>query len=217
MSDLMREEFKESRTRSFWLKDGSLRNTTALFDHEYMTNLADEAWKSTYDDAILCIRNFYESTVLEQLTGPTETLIITVDRLKPTSFYIGDNKIYVNLDLAYESDGVLEIVDWKTGKSTSGTLQFLVYTIYAQQELNYPLTKIRLTEYNLQLQKPIFHTFSPKEIDKAKEYIDENIQEMKELLLDPSENTARMGDFKRVEDESVCTLCNFKKICFDLD
>lgn len=217
MSELMRGEFKESRTRSYWLKEGSLRNSAALFDHEYMTDLTDDVWREVHDDGVLCIRNFYESTVLEQLTSADETPIITIDKQKPTSFYIGDNKIYVNLDLAYESLGMLEIVDWKTGKSESDNLQFLVYTIYAEQELNYPLHKVRLTEYNLHLQEPILHTFSPEEIEEAKGYIAGSIQEMKELLLDPSQNTARMSDFKRVDNESVCNLCNFKKICFELD
>jgi CRISPR/Cas system-associated exonuclease Cas4 (RecB family) len=31
------------------------------------------------------------------------------------------------------------------------------------------------------------------------------------------ENAAVMKDFPRTEDEKICSYCNFRKICFDLD
>lgn len=216
VTDLMREEFKFSRDGGYWEKDGSLRDTTVLYEHEYKINVTGDNWKKNHEETIECVRNFYKSDVLEKVKNLGKTAILSIDSITPTLFSFNNEKIYVNLDLAYRIDGRVEIVDWKTGAGESDKLQFLVYTIYANEVLATPLEKISVIEYNLLTDLKTIHKFSPEEIDKVKNYINESIAIMKSCLQDSTGNIALMADFPRTEDERKCDFCNFKKICFNL-
>jgi hypothetical protein len=216
VTDLMREEFRYSRDGSYWEKDGGLRDVTSLFEHEYKVSIPDEDWKKIHEEVIGCIRNFYKSDVLEKVRNLDKKAILSIDSITPTLFSFNDEKIYVNLDLAYRIENKIEIVDWKTGVGESEPLQFVVYTIYAKEVLGIPLEKISVIEYNLLTEQKIVHKFSPDNIKEAKEHINKSIASMKSCLRNPLENTAVMTDFSRTEDERKCEFCNFKKICFDL-
>ena len=216
VTDLMREEFRSSRDGSYWEKDGSLRDTTFLFEHEYKINIPGENWKKNHEEVTQCIKNFYKSDILEKVKHLDKSSVLSIDSITPTLFSFNDKKIYVNLDLAYKIEDRVEIVDWKTGAGESEKLQFTVYTIYANEVFKTPLERISVIEYNLPSDQKTVHKFSPDEIEKGKRHINESIERMKSHLEDPQENIAVMTDFPRTDDERKCESCNFKKICFDL-
>lgn len=216
VTNLMREKFKFSRKRGYWEEDGSLRDVTALFEHEYGINVSDDVWKTNHRDAVECIRNFYKSDVPEKIGSLDKNSVLTVDRIKPSSFYFNDETLFVNLDLAYRVGDRVNIVDWKTGAGESDGFQFLVYTIYINEVFKTPLENVSVIEYNLLSEEKIIHRFTSSEVEEGKERITENIEKMKSYLRDAAENTAVITDFPRTDDEGECNLCNFKKICFDL-
>ena len=217
VTELMRSDFRFSRDGLYWQKDGSLRNVTALFEHEYKSGTPDEVWKKNYDEAIQCLESFYNSQIPEVIKTLPKEKIISIESMTASAFSFNPEKVFVKLDLAYESGDGVEIVDWKTGAGESDKLQFLVYTIFAYEELEVPLEQITLTEYNLLGDGPRAHRFSAHELNDAIEYINRSIAEMKGMLADPNENTAVMTDFPRIGNDKVCETCSFKKICFDLD
>ena len=217
VTELMRSDFRFSRDGLYWQKDGSLRNVTALFEHEYKSGTPDEVWKKNYDEAIQCLESFYNSQIPEVIKKLPKEKIISIESMTASAFSFNPEKVFVKLDLAYESGDGVEIVDWKTGAGESDKLQFLVYTIFAYEELEVPLEQITLTEYNLLGDGPRAHRFSAHELNDAVEYINRSIAEMKGMLADPDENTAVMTDFPRIGNDKVCETCGFKKICFELD
>jgi len=217
VTELMRSDFRFSRDGLYWQKDGSLRNVTALFEHEYKSGTPDEVWKKNYDEAIQCLESFYNSQIPEVIKTLPKEKIISIESMTASAFSFNPEKVFVKLDLAYESGDGVEIVDWKTGAGESDKLQFLVYTIFAYEELEVPLEQITLTEYNLLGDGPRAHRFSAHELNDAIEYINRSIAGMKGMLADPNENTAVMTDFPRIGNDKVCETCSFKKICFDLD
>ncbi len=217
VTELMRSDFRFSRDGLYWQKDGSLRNVTALFEHEYKTGTTDEVWKQTHDEAIKCLDSFFGSGVPEVIKKLPKEKIISIESMTASAFSFNPEKVFVKLDLAYESGDGVEIVDWKTGAGESDKLQFLVYTIFAYEELEVPLEQISLTEYNLLGDGPRAHRFSAHELNDAVEYVNESIAKMKGMLADPDENTAVMTDFPRTDNERICETCSFKKICFELD
>ena len=217
VTELMRSDFRFSRDGLYWQKDGSLRNVTALFEHEYKSGTPDEVWKKNYDEAIQCLESFYNSQIPEVIKTLPKEKIISIESMTASAFSFNPEKVFVKLDLAYESGDGVEIVDWKTGAGESDKLQFLVYTIFAYEELEVPLEQITLTEYNLLGDGPRAHRFSAHELNDAIEYINRSIAGMKGMLADPNENTAVMTDFPRIGNDKVCETCGFKKICFDLD
>ena len=217
VTDLMRSDFRFSRDGLYWQKDGSLRNVTALFEHEYKTGTTDEVWKQTHDEAIRCLDSFFGSGIPGVIKKLPKEKIISIESMTASAFSFNPEKVFVKLDLAYESGDGVEIVDWKTGAGESDKLQFLVYTIFAYEELEVPLEQITLTEYNLLGDGPRAHRFSAHELNDAVEYINRSIADMKGMLADPDENTAVMTDFPRTDNERTCETCCFKKICFELD
>ena len=217
VTELMRSDFRFSRDGLYWQKDGSLRNVTALFEHEYKSGTPDEVWKKNYDEAIQCLESFYNSQIPEVIKTLPKEKIISIESMTASAFSFSPEKVFVKLDLAYESGDGVEIVDWKTGAGESDKLQFLVYTIFAYEELEVPLEQITLTEYNLLGDGPRAHRFSAQELNDAVEYINRSIADMKGMLADPDENTAVMTDFPRTDNERICETCSFKKICFELD
>jgi hypothetical protein len=217
VTELMRSDFRFSRDGLYWQKDGSLRNVTALFEHEYKSGTPDEVWKKNYDEAIRCLESFFGSGIPEVIKTLPKEKIISIESMTASAFSFNPEKVFVKLDLAYESGDGVEIVDWKTGAGESDKLQFLVYTIFAYEELEVPLEQITLTEYNLLGDGPRAHRFSAHELNDAVEYINRSIADMKGMLADPDENTAVMTDFPRIGNEKICETCGFKKICFELD
>ncbi len=216
VTDLMRKGFRNSRDGLYWEKDGSLKNETALFEHEYNTGTPDEIWKKIHDEVIVCIDSFFRSDVLEDVRELPKERIISIESMSASSFSFNPERFFVKLDLSYETDDGVKIVDWKTGAGESDKLQFQVYAIYAHEEFDTPIGDIILIEYNLLGDGPITHKFSAEELNEAVEYINNSIARMKSFLSDPDENNAVMTDFPRTENDKTCDLCNFKKICFDL-
>jgi hypothetical protein len=216
VTNLMRQEFKFSRDGLYWNAVDSLGKVNYLFEHEYGLDIPDERWKKNHQDVIECIRNFYRSDVLEKVKTLEHDDVLSIDRITPIPFSFNEEKIYVNLDLAYKLDDEIEIVDWKTGAGESNRLQFIIYTIYANEILGAPADKISLIEYNLFGNEKTVHRFSYKELSEAKNYINSSIDSMKRYLSDPTGNEAIITDFPRTNDEWKCNSCNFKKICFDL-
>lgn len=216
-TELMREGFRASREGLYWQKNGSLRNETALFEHEYKTGTPDEIWKKNYDEVISCIDSFYRSPVLQEIKKLPKDKIISIESMTAASLSFSTETIFVKLDLAYEIGDRIEIVDWKTGAGEAEKLQFHVYTIYAIEELDTPLEQVSVIEYNLLGDRLVIHIFTDQELKDATDYINNSIAEMKSYLAEPDENIAVMTDFPRTDNDRTCEFCNFKKICFDLE
>jgi PD-(D/E)XK nuclease superfamily len=217
VTEIMRSDFRYSRDGLYWQKDGSLRNVTALFEHEYKTGTSDEVWKQTHDEAIKCMESFYKSSVLEEIKGLPKEKVISIESMTASAFSFTPETVFVKLDLAYERGDKIEIVDWKTGAGEADKLQFLAYAIFACEEYEVPPEQISLTEYNLLGDGPREHGFSAPELNDGVDYIKESISAMKSMLANADENIAVMADFVRTENERTCESCSFKKICFELD
>lgn len=214
---LMRGEFRYSRGGSYWQHDGSLRDKTALLEHEYKTGTSDETWKKNYDEVIGCLEAFYRSPVLDEIRNLPKENAITIEDMEAAYFSFSEEKFFVKLDLAYECEGQIRIVDWKTGAGEPDGLQFRLYTIYAAEMLDAIPEEVSLTEYNLQTEQATTHAFRAPELDDTVEYIKRSVAAMKGSLADPDGNIAAMKDFPRTDNEKTCEFCSFRKICFELD
>ena len=217
VTELMRAGFRSSREGQYWDKQGSLRDETALFEHEYKTGTPDGVWKKNYDDVILCLESFYNSSVLERIKELPKEAVISIESMTAASLSFTPEIVFVKLDLALEKGEGIEVVDWKTGSGQSDKLQFLVYTLFANEEYELPPDQITVTEINLMSGDTINHNYDPEQLIEAEDYIIKSIGKMKSLLQDPEENTAVMADFPRTDNDRICEYCSFKKICFDLD
>jgi hypothetical protein len=217
VTEMMRSDFRYSRDGLYWQKDGSLRNVTALFEHEYKTGTSDDVWKQTHDEALRCIESFYRSEVLDEVKELPKEKVISIESMTASAFSFTPETMFVKLDLAYEKEDGIEIVDWKTGAGEADKLQFLVYAIFACEEYEVRPEQVVVIEYSLLGDGPREHRFLAQELNDGVDYIRESISSMKGMLANAEENIAVMTDFPRTENERTCETCNFKKICFELD
>jgi len=217
VTEIMRNDFRSSRDRNYWNKSGSLRNEPGLFEHEYHPELPDHIWKKNYDEVIVCLENFYKSGVTDEIAELPKEVICSIESMTGAYFSFNTALYYVKLDLAYSIGDRIKIFDWKTGSGEADELQFLIYALYALEELDFELDKITVTELNLFEDYTKIHSFNVEQVEYAKKYINNSMENMKSFLSDPLENEAVMSNFLRTEDRKICELCNFQKICFDLD
>jgi len=122
------------------------------------------------------------------------------------------------MDFAYELDGRLHIIDWKTGKpSESVTQQLMVYALYASEKWGYAPEDIQATAYYLLHEVT---TFIPTKASLAQrlEQIDRQVDAMAAYLkgyscgLDLNEPLSP-DKFPRTEDEWKCGSCFYREVC----
>ena len=217
VTEIMRNDFRSSREGYYWNKNGSLRNEPGLFEHEYRSEIPDSTWKKNYDEVILCLENFYKTGVTDEISGLPKEAVCSIESMTGAYFSFNTALYYVKLDLAYSIGDQIKIFDWKTGSGDADKLQFVIYAMYAMEELDFELDKISVTELNLFENYTKLHTFTKKQIEFAENYINKSIEDMKSYLSNLEENEAEMKNFPRTIDKKICELCNFQKICFDLD
>ena len=85
--------------------------------------------------------------------------------------------------------------------------------LQSKEKWNVSPENIICKKYNVRIDKVDDYEINDDVIEKVKSYMRESIAEMKELLSDKQENTAREEDFELTEDENECRMCNFKKVC----
>jgi hypothetical protein len=143
--DKMRDDFRSSRERRYRQNP----KTCALFEHEYEVEIEDAQWKKVAQDVEKCVRNFYNSETFAMLKGIPQENWLEIEDF--SFFYLDAKKIWAVIDCSFRTDDGITIIDWKTGRKTTGdsSLQLSCYAMYGREKWNVKPEKIRLVEYNL--------------------------------------------------------------------
>lgn len=207
----MREDFKESRAGRYRQDP---KRACGLFEHEYGVQVPDEAWKENAERAVLCVRNFHRSPLLQKIRALPADAWLEIEEL--AHFDLDGLKVFVQLDFAFREGDRILIYDWKTGRSEAdrSDLQMACYVMYATRKWKIPADRVTATAIYLldgrELSKPI----DEAALENARDYIRESADEMLFPLTDPENNIA--GDeeaFEFTDNEAHCRRCNFLKIC----
>ena len=97
--------------------------------------MTDADWKRIYEMVIDgSLRAFYESETFEEIRRTPRDRWLGVDELD--HWFFEGTKIWVAVDFAYRSsDGVVHLLDWKTGKERGvDHMQVASYALYARQK-----------------------------------------------------------------------------------
>lgn len=162
-----------------------------------------------------CIDNFAYSAVLKTITNVPFVNWKPIDTLD--TFTVDDLKVWCAVDFAYtDSDGLLHIIDWKTGSEKKDSLRFQLacYALYALEKWYVPLEKIaphgvflydgaRMSDYSIDAALLV----------SVKDQILTSAQAMKAKLKDVENNVADEEDFPCNPNEYNCRNCNFREIC----
>jgi hypothetical protein len=207
------------RMRSEWRssKAGRYREspkTLALFEHEYALDLKPEVWQALSRNVVTCLRNFFRLPLLEAVrrTAPEHWSIEHWSKV----FDFEGTSVWIAPDFGYwNADGLLTLVDWKTGASDSDATAFQLgcYALYAREVLGVEPSQVDLLEANLREPTVTPLAWDDARLETIREQLRLSIRSMRAYLADPAANLARIDDFERTEELRICRWCNFRTVC----
>ena len=187
-----------------------------LFEHEYAVPVDADDKKILVGTVMRSLRNFFASATLREAFAVGRGQWLTVEDL--VSFEVEGVEVKLRMDLAYRRpDGQVLIVDWKTGRGEGrfNEVQLAGYALYAAhigwvrspEEIRTELAYLAVPRY-------VRRAVDGRKLDHARSFIVRSAGNMRKLILDPEENTARIEDFAMVDRPSACRRCNFRRLCF---
>jgi hypothetical protein len=210
--DKARAQWANSREKSYW---GVPSRIVGLVEHEYAEPVPGEEWKRIYHDVVDgSLRAFYQSEIFAQIQATPRDRWLTVDVLDSWEFE--GTKVWVAIDFAYRDEqGILHILDWKTGKERGvDHTQIGIYALFAQQK--WGVSAAELMGGLVYLQSGAARTevqADPATLESCKSEMRESIAAMKAPLEDPKANRARLEMFPQLEDPAACKRCPFRRPC----
>ena len=196
---------------------GSLR--FRLFEHEYDQPVEQEDKRLAVEIVMRSLQHFFRSDTLAEALALGRDRWLALEDL--VSFHVGDVEVYLRMDLAFrDRDGGVVIVDWKTGRREGrfNEIQVAGYALYATERGWVSSPEEITTELNyLVVPRATRRPVDVKKIEHARSFIARSARAMKELLVDPLENRARLEDFPMVDRPRICRRCNFRRLCFPRD
>jgi CRISPR/Cas system-associated exonuclease Cas4 (RecB family) len=193
---------------------GSLR--FRLFEHEYQVPVDKEDKRIVVGIVMRSLRAFFRSRALQEAFAVGRDRWLTVEDL--VSFSVDDVTVLARMDLAYRSaQGRVVIVDWKTGRNEGrfAETQLASYALYAvdQAWVQEP-EEIETELAYLAVPRFVRRSVDRPRVEAARSFIRKSAGTMKELLLDPVANLARLEDFPMIDRPRVCRRCNYRRLCF---
>jgi CRISPR/Cas system-associated exonuclease Cas4 (RecB family) len=187
-----------------------------LFEHEYDQPVEQEDKRIVVNTVMRSLQHFFGSdTLAEALAAGRERWLALEDLV---SFHVGDVEVYLRMDLAFrDHEGRVIIVDWKTGRREGrfNEIQVAGYALYATERGWVSSPEEIQTELNyLVIPRATRRRIDVKRIEHARNFIAKSARTMKELLVDPGENLARLEDFPMIDRPRTCRRCNFRRLCF---
>jgi PD-(D/E)XK nuclease superfamily len=206
----MRGEWRSSRAGRY----RESPKTLALFEHEYALDLKPEVWQALSRNVVTCLRNFFRLPLLEAVrkTAPEHWSIEHWSKV----FDFEGTLVWIAPDFGYwNADGLLTLVDWKTGASDTEATAFQLgcYALYAREVLGVEPSQVDLLEANLREPTVTPLAWDDARLETIREQLRLSIRSMRAYLVDASANVARIEDFERTEELRICRWCNFRAVC----
>jgi 8-oxo-dGTP diphosphatase len=211
----MRREFAASRDGDQLTADDP-RSATRFAEHEYAhLAVGDEEWRGRVDEAKEMVRAFAAHGYLDAARALPQEARASVERLE--KFKLDGVDVWVKIDFAWrDGDGLVHILDWKTGKKERGEnpLQMMVYAGYARKVWQVEPERLRVREVYLRQADPERPcTITAETIAAAEAAIRASIGAMLERVADRARNLAREQDFELAATARPCRGCFFRAIC----
>jgi hypothetical protein len=206
----MRGEWRSSRAARY-REDP---RTLALFEHEYTVELKPDVWRALRGNVVTCLRNFFRLPLLDKVrrTAPEHWSIEHWSKV----FDFEGTPVWIAPDFGYwDADGLLTLVDWKTGATDTDATAFQLgcYALYAREVLGVEPARVELLEANLREPAVTPLAWDDTRLQRVREQLRLSIRSMHAYLLDPEANVARLEDFEQTEERRICRRCNFRVVC----
>jgi len=125
-------------------------------------------------------------------------------------------KVWVALDFAYAGeDGVIHVLDWKTGREREvDRTQLGVYALYAQQKWGVAAERVvgGLVYLGAGGERTSLSA-DPAALEACREEMRRSIAAMRGRLDDAEKNLASLEQFPQLPGEASCRRCPFRRPC----
>ncbi|MBP7145905.1 MAG: PD-(D/E)XK nuclease family protein [Acidobacteria bacterium] len=210
----MRREYAQSR-RGDQLRTPDPKDAARFHEHEYGVAVPDEVWRQRVEEAREMLRAFARLGYLDVARGLHDGELLGLEGLEQWQFE--GVPMWVRIDFAYrDPEGVVHIVDWKTGRYDRGEnpLQMMAYASFAARTWGVPLDALDVREVYLRLPEPDRRCrIDAESVAAAEAQMRASIGAMLAPVRDRERNTAREDDFPLAADMRSCRNCFFFKVC----
>ncbi len=162
-----------------------------------------------------CLAAFADSAVLRELLAVNYLNWKPVDKLD--TFLVDAIKVWCAVDFAYTGDdGILHILDWKTGAEREEALQLQLacYAFYAADKWCARRDAIKVGGVFLKDGARVSeYAITPALLAAARDRIVAGAGAMRALLVNPAANQAREADFPFCDAARACRRCFFREAC----
>jgi hypothetical protein len=208
-----RVQWAASREKSYWREPSQI---AGLVEHEYAEPVANQEWKRIWDEVIEgSLRAFYASETFARIQATPRERWLTVDELDSWSFE--GTKVWVAVDFAFtDADGIVHILDWKTGKEREvDHTQIGIYALYAHEKWGARPDGVvgGLVYLSTPAGERVTASSDPAALEACKDEMRRSIAAMRERLDDPGRNLARVESFPQLEERAACGRCPFRRPC----
>lgn len=198
-----------------WLAKPKKNNLFGLYYGDGKT-LPKERTEAIKELIYNCLAAFTESELLKEILAASPMSWKPIDQLD--SFQLDGLKIWAAVDFAYtDAEGILHIIDWKTGreKPDALTVQLACYSFFAEEKWYAPLDRLLLAGVFLRDQARVSeYSMTPEQLFEAKDFILKSSNEMRTYLKDPISNTPlEEKAFPLAENDFPCNRCSYREIC----
>jgi len=205
----MRQAWKESRDRRW---EESPKHYHVLAEHYYKAEPEPDEARRLRDDATRCLRNFFELDLTRQILDSAPESIRTVEKLERFDFE--GRVLHIKIDLAWESEGKLNLIDWKTGALDEEVDdQLAAYGFFASERWGIPYEK--MTAYPVYLREPRVgdNCLRPEGVERLRNDVELYFAEVSGRLQSDHPPVAHPDAFPMTEELWKCRRCFFRELC----
>jgi hypothetical protein len=217
------QSLRESYRVQIGLKSGRKPPANALV----IMPCRKERINQTIERIGLCLDNFESSEAWRRIQARRESIwTIPHPDEKPTTYLdVNGLRVYAPYDAAFvDEEGLVHIIDWKTGAQTSekeklAVRQLAIYAYWAVKERAVPLSKLRVQAIWLQAPQWRPRPLSPATLRAVRDLVELAIERDAKLLKRRRDSrrrpcyVAKMADFPAKPNQKKCFQCQFSPIC----
>jgi hypothetical protein len=217
----LRGKYKESRDGAWKAKPAKL---CRLAEHHYQEPQIDEATgaagdygKRYVDRMERCVTSFFTSPELADVRSSEPGTWLACEEI--STFELLGTKIYAVPDFAYRaSDGLVHILDWKTGQPRpEDRFQLDVYALYAREKWGAAPESIVAEDVYLEHGERHATRFTADSLAETMERIEATLAPMREAHFDAARGVGDPRRFPTLElgtpAAAQCRGCNYRELC----
>lgn len=184
-----------------------------IVGYEYNKKPTQEEIEEHRDKGLQCLKTFCESEMLQRILESDKTKWLFPEKF--TTYQIGNEAAFARFDFAYENEGSIIIIDFKTGNNLNSEInnQARAYCHYFWKTRNYKPENIHFLFWGLQNDTVIEHICSEEDYLKFEKEVLGDLEKMKSLLTDKDNNQTIIDNFPRTEEIVYCRDCEFRRCC----